>query len=389
MLKVYFTLVCIYSSLFATPSWYLQREYKSKKQCYYGYGKAKTQKDARAFACDEISGQIKSTISSVLELKMVTTNEETLETNTLETKYNSYALLKEMRIKKKFYDERTKIYFVLYEYHYTTPIWFEQRLAQAPLFSKIGYGEGIDTSKAIQNAKKDLVSQGINLKTISVTPIKSEIVGGKTFVAVAYQSIPKLKCIGEYQNSFLANSSLVKEANKLTNCNYNYKLLYMNGYWYLKYISILEKLSKRELDTFFVNIPNKNLSLQATKYTFIEGESFHLKIYTKKKGYLTLINLYEDGKAGVIFKNIKIEADEKLIFPFKGSKEEFIATLIKQNQNTKDLYFLFLSSSKIELSQFEEQRGTLVSDDEYRFDSVIELSDKYEFTTVVLKTKFK
>ena len=82
-----------------------------------------------------------------------------------------------------------------------------------------------------------------------------------------------------------------------------------------------------------------------------------------------------------------MKQNRTIIYPSKESRQEFIAMLNHPNIPTKDIYIAFASKDKIDLSMFEEQIDSVVSDSEYRFNDILTLIQKYDYTTVVIKTK--
>lgn len=305
---------------------------------------------------------------------------------------------------------------LIYSYAFATPSWFGTNSLDRPLFSMIGYGSSEDLEKAQAQAREDISSQlsstitssldiklsdtngkidksvSTNTKSTSsavldtTKVLRSEKVGDIFYVALLYQNIPKLKC-PKKQNKFLANSSLINDANLLLNCRYDYDLRYMDESWYLKYKTINEKLSQAQFDTFFKTVANDKLSIKSEKNTYEDGESFSLKITSKADGYLSLVVVYEDGKVGVLLSNEYINKDKAIKFPSEQSQEEMIAGLVEYNKATKDLYFAFISPKTIDLTSFQEQENKQVGESEYRFNDVIKLSEVYEFSTILLRTK--
>jgi len=390
LFKLYISLFILSSTLMAAPSWYANQSYKSHNQTYYGYGEGRSQKEARQHAFVEISEQIQVDISSELHINRKSENQKNSHSikNSIQSK--SSAILKEMKIVDKC-QEKSRHYVVL-EYNYTTPLWYELRLVETPLFSKTGYGVSHNYATAIENAKKDLRSQsGVadEKSMTSVKPIKSEKIGSSYFIAVVHQELPTLACNTPIQNAFLSKSSLIQEANRLTQCPYDYQLSYINEKWHLKYKTIFETLSEKDFATFFVTVSNDNISLKSSKNSFREGEGFHLLLSAQKDGYISLFNVYEDGKVGLIFENEKISKKREIIFPSATSGQEFVATLNTPNEATKDLYFVIYSPKKVDLSYFEEQSSNLVSKKEFRFNDVLKLCEDKEFATIVLQTKPK
>ena len=383
MLKYSFILLLLPFILVASPQWYNTPIYYSHGSVYYGYGEGETQQDAKNSAAAEISEQIITTISS--RTNIASSLKNNIYQNSVKNSIisSSSTTLKEMHIVKK--SIQNGRYYLLLEYLYTTPLWFEQRKVDAPLFSKIGYGIGNDPSEANNNAIKDLKVQGTLIHKEKLLTVKSDKIGKKYFHAVAQQDIPQLPC-DEPQNPFMAESRLIQNANKLTPCSYNYTLQHMNSRWYLHYKSLRFPLSRADFDAFFINMPNTRLELSSSKTTFQEGDGFNIKINTFANAYLSLFTVYEDGRVGVLFANKKVKEDAQFYFPSLQGKEEFVAALMTPGKATKDLYIGVLSGHKLNLSPFEQQQSKFLSDNAFKFNEVIALCSVYDCSTLVLKT---
>ena len=384
MLKKYVFLLFLTLSAFAAPSWYTMPNYVSQDGVYYGYGEGKTLKDAKLNAASEISEQISTTISSRTQIE--SSLEDDTYKNSMQTDLTSIsnATLKEMHLLKKSMEDSS--YYILLVYHYTTPLWFEQRSVDAPLFSKVGYGFGMSPTQAHNNAIKDLQAQHIVLDEKKMHTVTSDKVNKKYFYAVAQQEIPQLPCTTK-QNSFLKKTPLIKKANRLTPCPYDYTLQHLNKRWYLHYKTILFPLSTQKLDALFIDIPSHQIEVKSRQATFVEGDGFNLSLKSHGAGYLTLFSVYEDGRVGVLFENRVVKKGKGFIFPSLESKQEFVATLVTPAKATKDLYIAVLSSTRLPLSSFEQQESMLIGEKEFRFNEVIALCRDHACASIVLKTK--
>ena len=384
MLRYVVLIVSLTLCALAAPQWYKVPNYYSHDSVYYGYGEGESLKDAKLNAASEISEQISTRISSRTEIKSSLEGDDYKNDMKTDTTSVSSTTLKEMhQLKRSREDGR---YYILLEYRYTTPLWFEQRRVDAPLFSKVGYGFGSNPTQAHRNALKDLEAQHIVLDEKKIHSLKSEKIGRKYFSAVAQQEVPHLSCTTD-QNPFMRKSRLIKNANELTPCPYDYDLQYLNNRWHLHYKSILFPLSTKDLDTFFINVSNPRVSLKSSQSSYTEGDGFSLRLKSHAKGYLSLITVYEDGRVGILFDNRAVRKAESFVFPSLESKQEFVAALVTPGKATKDLYIAVLSRERLPLSGFEQQEGVIIGEQEFRFNEVLELCRTHDCASMVLKTK--
>jgi len=384
MFKKSLFLLLVSLSAFGAPKWYEMANHYSHGSVYYGYGEGETLKDAKLNAASEISEQISTTISSRTQIE--SSLEDDTYKNRMQTDMTSIsnATLKEMHLLKKSMEDGR--YYILLEYRYTTPLWFEQRSVDAPLFSKVGYGFGNDPTQAHSNAIKDLQAQHIVLDEKKMHTVKSDKVNKKYFYAVAQQDIQQLPCTTK-QNPFLKRSPLIKKANALTPCPYDYNLQHLNKKWYLHYKTVLFPLSPQKFDALFIDVSSAKVELKSPQSTFVEGDGFNLYLKSYETGYLSLFDVYDDGRVGVLFENRAIKKGESFLFPSLESKQEFVATLMTPTKATKDLYVAVLSRNRLNLSSFEQQEGLLIGEQEFRFNEVIALCRDHACTSIVLKTK--
>ena len=370
-------------TLQAAPHWYENYAFKSNNQTYYAYGEGVSKDEAYQNAVSEIAKQLKVEVSSKFhtEERLRNDNYSNYSSNTVSTFSN--ATLKNVKIKES--SQEGHRFYVLLAYNYTTPFWYESRSVETPLFSRLGFGQALTQNEAIASAKKDLTSQGV--KVIGrLNPIKSEIIAETYFIAVSYPVIPELRC-SEPQNSYLAQTALVKSANKLTTCDYNYELIHQNGMWYVQYENILEKLTPYAFSTLLLTLKNPHLSLTARKHDFLEGDGFHLHLGSTNDGYVSVLNVYEDGRVGVVLSNQVIKKNVNFTYPDYKSGQEFVAHLIKPSVPTKDMYVALFSLTKLDLTLFEEQASQQVTDKEYRFNDLLTLFPHYNYVTLVLRTR--
>lgn len=416
MLKKIALIVFLTLQLYAMPKWYEEHSYISKGQTYYGYGEGRTPKMAKSQALEEIAQQINSKVSTTISINSNNTDEYISQSIDASTFIQSKQTLRDTKILKS--EKQNSKYYVLLKHIHTTPLWYISRSFDAPLFHIIGYGVGSSLKKATISAHDDIASQiqtnisssitisdqekdsistsTINSKMSSSSEailkdtkiIKSEKIGENYFVAIMLKKIPNLKCIKQ-TNPYLAHSELIKKANSQTSCNYNYSLQRMNNSWYLYADGWTQQLNYSQFDSFFTSLSSPTLSINSQYSSYQVDDVFTLDIKSKNDGYLSIITVYENGKVGVMLENRPIRKGETLTFPSYNDNFELIAGLNEQNEATKDLYFAFVSTQKINLAKFEPITDELLDEKTYRFNKVINLCSKYDFATILIRTTLK
>ena len=379
MLKYLVVTILFSGLLFATPYWYDSQIYKSNGTSYFGYGEGSTKNEARQNAYEEIAQQLNVCISSIVNIRSTDDKSTAFHDVTV----SSDVILKESKIHMSTFEDGK--YYIVVKYTYSTPLWFETRRVDAPLFSKLGFGSGNSQLSAINSAKKDLLAQNYNPDHLKVLPLKSEKLGKNYFIAISMIDMPNLIC-SEPQNKLISYSRLIKEANKLTSCDYPYQLSHINNRWNLQYANSYFVLNKNDFDSFFNTIDNPTITLTSKQSEYQEGEGFHLDFNIQKSGHLTLFNIYEDGRVGLIIENRVVQKRDDFSFPSLESKQEFYAVLNTKGKDAKDMYIAILSDAKLNLSSYKAQDIKLVDVNEYRFQEVIDLVQEQMFSTLVLRT---
>jgi len=390
MLKSFtFFLCCMYNlNAISFPNWYTKHSIDTMNDnIYFGYGEGKTKEASYKQALKNIASQIEVHVITSQEQQERTYGQNISYYDKTSSFFYSNKTLQNVIIEKQ--ELCNGLYYTLLKYEYKVPLWYKNRILEAPLFSKQGFGKGSTFAEAKQQALKDLQAI-LNTKE----PIKNfyiakqEVIDTTFFVSVATQALPSLQC-SKYQNNYLAQTPLIKQANYLVGCRYDYKLKYYNKQWYLVYKTLYERVHSQQFFQLFQNMSNSNLYLDTKKYSLVDGEYFSFTIKTKKSGYITLFDVYEDGRVGVLFANIKVKKNQILTFPSLKSGELLRTTLLEPFKITQDMYVLVLSNRKLNISQFEEQKEQISSNRAYSFHYLVELLPKYIYTTIILKTKPK
>jgi hypothetical protein len=373
------------NQLFAkTPQWYQNTKFTSNKQIYYGHGSSVTISAARDLALLEISQQLQVNIASTSEYKTQQKNNKFFKKQQTSLVTSSVTNLKDVKqIKSTCIED---ICYVVMKYHYTTPFWFANRIVEAPLFSKIGYGSGESPSIATKQATQDLQSQLEIHNVQDIQTIRSEKVGDTYFMARFFQNIPNKKC-NEKQSLFMQKSIFVQQANSLTPCPYPYQFKRVNHQWYLNYLDVLQPLSQSDFLSFYIDISDNTLLLDVKRQDLIEDDRFFFSIKSKHSGFVSLLNIYENGEIGLLLENSYIVPNFILTFPDIKGDLELKASLLYKAKPTIDLYVLLFSKNKINLSNFNEQQSTLVKNKSYQFATLHQLMKNYRFTTTVIRTQ--
>lgn len=307
------------------PDWYEERIYQNSGDVIYGYGVAKTRGDAILDAKAEISGVLKTKISSSLISKQT---------------------LKDSEAHKKI-----------------------RRTLHASSRAEL-VGAEVVRDEQSEDGKWYVVVKYLNLS------VKEKAVRAL-----------KDKACQKNANDYLLKTPLIESINRELSCAHAFELMRLHGSWYLKSGAFKTPLSKEDFDALFKTVYSDNLELIASKTILTEDEVFNFIIKSKKEGFVSLVTVYEDGKVGLLLSNEPITPKVGILFPKADADVEMVAGLVEEGKATQDLYVLIFSKKKMDMTRFEAVSDQLISSEqEYRFSEVIEILKKGNYTTLLLKT---
>jgi len=307
------------------------------------------------------------------------------------------------------------------------PQWYKHRELQTTLkYEIIGYGQGKTIKEAESNAKEDIaqtliskvdssfssetsvyndtvidenraklkITSNVNLHNLKT--IKQEQTDGIFYIALKYKNLDlsyKIKTtIGNFQcnekssnNNYLLQTLLIKKLTSTLGCELDFKLDRRNEAWYLKYKEHLFLLSDTEFEELYFTKTNNNFKFLANKKILIAGDSFYFTIDSKKSGYITLLNVYENGITTLLQPSTPIK--NTIQIPTKDSENYFEAGLVKDGVNTYDLYVAIYTKEPLDMSRFEYANEDLAESElAYKFDELIQVMSEYEYSSILIRT---
>ena len=328
---------------------------------------------------------------------------------------------------------KTILYFVLLFFilpiflNASPPEWF-RKLSHKD-YEIIGYGSSKNLEEARTMAKKEIansiqtqiisenifetseinsvVNEKVNLYLEAKTnvvlsdlkTVKEEKKKKEWFVALIYENLsiemkfadkiflPERR--SENQNRYLSNSPLIQSINEELNCTLDINLKRKNKMWYLAYENVMLPLSPDEFEQLFISSNSDKISLIPSRSSILtEGDVFSFSVESKQNGYLSIINVYENGECFIIMDNQTINSNNPVIFPDEFSDNELVAGLFIENQATYDLYVALFDKEEINVSRIQAAGEKTESEERhYKFNEVLEMMNEFEFCTVLIRTK--
>ena len=309
------------------------------------------------------------------------------------------------------------------------PQWYKNRQLQSAIkYEIIGYGNGKTIKEAEATAKEDIAqtliskvdssftmsqtettnsfNQNSNSKLIvtskinlqNVMTIKQEQIDGLFNVALKYENLDlayrikttadSFECTQQKINSYLAQTPLIIKLTASLGCELDFKIDRRNKAWYLKYKEHLFLLSDDEFEELFVTTKNNDFDFKSNKTVLLNGDSFYFTFNSKEDGYITLLNVYENGIVTLLQPSVPIK--NTLQIPLKDSENYFEAGVIKEGVDTYDLYVAVYTKEPLDMSRFEYANEDLAESElAYKFDELIRVINGYKYSSLMLRTRVK
>ena len=236
------------------------------------------------------------------------------------------------------------------------------------------------------------ITTKINLQNLEVK--KQEQQNGRYYVVLAYQNLDLVyrlkKSVGDVEcgkvDSYMTQTPLYAKIRSALSCDVSLQLERKNSAWYLAYKEHTFLLGDGEFEKLYVSKQSKKFDFSISKSVLRDGDSFYLSLRAKKAGYITLLDVYENGVVTLLQDSKKI--DEKMQIPSKESKNYFEAGVLEKGRDSHDLYVAIYSQTPLDMSRFVYGDEELESDESaYKFDELIKLLNSYEYATLLVRTK--
>jgi hypothetical protein len=292
-------------------------------------------------------------------------------------------------------------------------------------YELIGYGEGDSVELAASRAKEDIasqlktkidsmVSQNTKVKNgkadkesaqklrvtteamlSGVEKLKEEREGNTYYAAYRYDARPfemkfaakatKAVCQGKSGSTALEYTKLFTAIAEELGCRPKIKFVRQNGIYTIssQYAALA---ANTQIERMFFSRSSQTLSITPSKYQPQSGESISFMLKSQKEGYVSLFDVYDDGKVTAVTLNAKIKKAQLLKIPDDTNKDLEIAMSNNEGKNSTDMFVAVFSESELDLSGFERMDEGVATEKAYRLDELFWLMDKHTFATTVVKT---
>ena len=315
------------------PGWYSDHS-QIKDYEIVGFGKGKTENEAKNLALEEIARTIRTEIRSEVRVQTKASgdsNDGTISQTEFhsELKAKSDVLLSNVRLWRKEFQEGN--WFIALKYENLT-------LAQ----------------------KLKISSKG----TICADLDKSK------------------------NNNYLNKTPLLDNIDEEIGCKPSLRLIRRDGIWQILHQQKFIPLSPAEFEKLFVELNNPRLDVRPSSTELKEGNLFSFEISCFKDGYLSFFTAYENGQVFGLVQNQEVKGNIKTTIPDPDGTLELMAGLLKKGKMTKELFVAIWSPERLSVSRFVKL-GQEIEEEEllYKFDELLALVNEHDASTVVLYTR--
>jgi len=334
MLKnILLLLVLLSTCSYATPSWY-HNIHDSKANVYIGFGSASSEAKAKQLALSDIVSQISVHVSSSMKSSMKELNGKFSSSDEFKTEQNAEASLSDYKLLKSEFDESK--YYVALSYE------------NIPSFDKF--------VKKVKNLGLDKFVQKPKLKT------------------------------------YYSSTTMAKKLYKALGRDIDFKLIRKDKKWFIKHKDILQILDKKDFAKFFTTVDSQNITINTNKKNNIlyNDMKFFFKVKSSKKGFISILSVYEDATVATLVRNIPIGKNKLENIPDEDFESIPQASLMKRGIETFDLYVAIYSTKKLHFDSFAYADSELVNEEKYKnFDELIEFIEDKDYATLKVVTKPK
>ncbi len=175
---------------------------------------------------------------------------------------------------------------------------------------------------------------------------------------------------------------------KTNTANLSVKIFRKNNQWQLIINGVIRTLQQTDYKQLinWQSLNTNNISVRLQNETgkqlsphLKDGDDFHFLVKTKKNGYLTVFDIYEDGRVTKLRENLRIKNSIKLP-EHKGS---FSAGLLTPGKSTRDNYIFLITAKKINAQAFHQlqmEKNSTLESNNYSLNIFLQWLDKKMLT---------
>jgi hypothetical protein len=114
-------------------------------------------------------------------------------------------------------------------------------------------------------------------------------------------------------------------------------------------------------------IENDMITIKTNKTNDIlyDGEEFLFQVLSKEDGFVSILNVYEDGTISTLLKNNPIKRNILTFFPDEKGEHILVSGILEIGKETSDMYVVVWSDKKLPLEKFADATDEVIEDEKY------------------------
>ncbi len=280
---------------------------------------------------------------------------------------------------------------------------------------KVKINEKYNKSERLVNStyNKDIsrtVNEQIDVELIGLKELKSEKLDGTYYIAVSFDRrslITKISMSTGIENGLrvmdASSPYLYTEFSKELNVVLNFKnktpkyeVVWLNGTYVLRINNHEFPLLTEDISKFFFVYEDPTILLDIVQHNengtrvttrIHEGDYFHLTAHSKKSGFLTLLNIDEEGKVNVMVENHKLQSGMDYTYPDLDLYEGLQTVILDKSNSAIESYLAVLCRNKMNFTKYDTINED-INDNTHanRFPHLYQDVKQCHYTSLILNT---
>jgi hypothetical protein len=257
----------------------------------------------------------------------------------------------------------------------------------------------IETKNSTKNVSSSLDEYTDTVLT-DAKVLRFEQMDSRFYVALSYENLPLAQKIKKEfagkklagkkldsmsQDDFFYDAMFSKKLYALFGYIPKYELYFKDGLYYLRISKRSFVLKESDLKYFLFEKNTKKIDIQPSSKHLHVREYFHFKILPKESGFISLLEIDEEGRVIVHIDNLKSEANSSLSYPDLEIYNGLEAGIVGKKESITEAYMAVLCRQRADLSLFEHISSAFNTNDKaLRYPELVKVVKGCDFSSVVL-----
>ncbi len=257
----------------------------------------------------------------------------------------------------------------------------------------------INAQRDINSTKQDIKSSLHSYSEVVLSQIKllhSEHLDDMYYVALMYENLPLAQKVYQSlkatrlqkmpQEHFYAQTLFSKSLKKLFGYTPKYELFFKDSLYFLHIAAKVFPLKESDLKYFFFEKESEDISLEASSKRLHVSNYFHFTLQNSKAGFVSLLEVDEEGRVIVHLDNQKMPIKSTKLYPDSELYEGLQAGIVNHKERVNEQFIALLCHKKVDLTLFENASQSFNENKQaMRYSELSKIIDGCEYTSVILK----